>query len=179
MNNPVKTSLDLSSELRTLYKKWPEVKRFLKSKGCNSKDAEDIFQEALLIFTRKLDEPDFELTVEPFHYVKNTCKFIWYNQSRKENKNRHTELHENVIQEDEEWILKELKLVSIEKAIEKIGKQCQQLLQLFYGQGLSMADIAQKIGLRSDKVAKVQKHRCITKVKEIVMNSPADQHIHH
>lgn len=175
MNNPAKQTLDINSELRSLYKKWPDVKRFLKSKGCNSTDAEDIFQEALLIFTRKLDEPDFELTVAPFHYVKNTCKFLWYNQNRKEGKHRQTELHENFSEEENEWILNELKLRSIENAMSKIGKQCQQLLQMFYGLGYSFDDIAKRIGIRNGKVAKTQKYRCILKVKEIVSNDSNDQ----
>lgn len=179
MNNPAKHTLDIDSTLKALYKKYPDVKRFLKSKGCNSKDAEDIFQESLLIFTRKLDEPGFELTVEPFHYVKNTCKFLWYNQSRKEGKHRQTELHENFSDEEEDlWMLNELKLRSIENAMLQIGKQCQQLLQMFYGLGLSMGEIAKKIGLRNDKVAKVQKFRCITKVKEIVLNDSSDHSFH-
>ena len=179
MNNPAKQPLDKNLTLKALYKKWPDVKRFLKSKGCNSTDAEDIFQEALLIFTRKLDEPDFDLTVEPFHYVKNTCKFLWYNQNRKEGKHRQTELHENFSEDEDEWILNELRLRSIENAMLQIGKQCQQLLQMFYGLGYSLVDIANKIGMRNDKVAKTQKYRCMLKVKEIVMNDSNDQSLHH
>lgn len=179
MINTGKQVLDVNAELEVLYNKWPDVKRYLKSKGCKSADAEDIFQEALLIFARKLKDPEFELTVESFHYVKSTCKFIWYNQSRKESKHRQTELHENFSEEeDEDWILKELKLKSIEDALSQIGKQCQQILKMFYGLGLNMVEIAKKVGLRNDKVAKAQKYRCINKVKEIVLNEPSNQSIH-
>lgn len=181
MIKQAKHAIDLKSELEILYKKWPDVKQFLKSKGCNSTDAEDIFQESLLIFTRKLKDPDFELTVEPFHYVKSTCKFIWYNQSRKEGKHYRTELHENFSEDEnnDEWILKELKLKSVEDAISQIGKQCQQILQMFYGLGTSMVDIAKKLGMRNDKVAKAQKYRCINKVKEIITNDTTTPSIHH
>jgi RNA polymerase sigma factor (sigma-70 family) len=176
MNNPLEHNKDLRAELDTLYKRWPEVKRFLKSKGCKVQDAEDIFQEALLIYTRKLNESEFELTTAPFNYVMNTCKFLWYNQSRSENKYRYTELHENISKEEEDWILKELKLSQIEKAISQIGEKCQQLLQLLFGQGLKMSEIATKIGVKSGNVVKVQKFRCIQKVKDIVLNSPNDIH---
>jgi len=179
MNNPTKQTLDLRAELDILYKRWPEVKRFLKSKGCKVTDAEDIFQEALLIYTRKLNEPDFELTSDPFNYVMNTSKFLWYNQSRRENKYRYTEIHENVSSEEEEWIVKELKLSKIEKALAQIGEKCQKLLQLLYDHGLSMSEIAERIGLRNGNAAKVQKFRCIQKVKDIVMKSPSDFDIHH
>jgi RNA polymerase sigma factor (sigma-70 family) len=161
-----KDQIDIQKELKALYKKWPDVKYYLKSIGCKTTDAEDIFQEALLIYTRKVNNPEFELTVQPFHYVKNTCKYLWYNQSRKEGKIQLTEFSENFAEDDDQWFQKEMKLRSIEKALTKIGKQCQDLLKLFYGLGWSMIDVAKKLGLRNDKVAKAQKYRCLIKVKE-------------
>lgn len=164
-----------TSELHTLYKKWPDVKRYLRSLGCNSTDAEDIFQEALVLFARKRTQSDFDLTVEPFHYVKNTCKFLWYNQSRKESKHRTSEINDSFTEEiDDTWFEKEQQLALIEKALLKLGEKCQQLLQLFYGKGWSMTDIAKKIGLRNDKVAKAQKYRCLTKAKEEVQKLRPD-----
>lgn len=158
-----------TSELQALYNKWPDVKRYLRSLGCPSTDAEDIFQEALVIFTRKRSESTFELTVEPFHYVKNTCKFLWYNQSRKESKHKTSEVNEQTSEiADDAWFQKEQQLLLIEKALLGIGEKCQQLLQLFYGKGWSMMDIAKKLGLRNDKVAKAQKYRCLEKAKEEV-----------
>ncbi len=156
-------------QLRKLYAKWPDIKRYLRGLGCPGEDAEDIFQEALLIFVRKMEDPQFELTVEPIYYVKNTCKFLWYNQARKQAKHPVGELNEQfLVEEDQGWWEKELKLKSIEQALSKIGKQCQELLQRFYGLGESMVDIAKKLGLRNDKVAKAQKYRCMTKVKEVI-----------
>ena len=157
-----------SKTLTELYKKWPDFKRFLYSIGCTAADAEDVFQEALLIFSRKIDEPDFVLTVEPFHYVKSTCRFIAYNANRKKAKMPKSELHEGFAEEDTDWMLKELRFRKLEEALTKIGKQCQQLLKLFYGKGANMVEIAKKLGMRNDKVAKAQKYRCIHKVKEVL-----------
>lgn len=171
---------DLHQELKQLYKKWPEAKRFLKSLGCNSTDAEDLFQEALVIYCRKKESADFTLTVEPFVYVRNTTKLLWYNQSRKQNKNVHVELDQDVKQLDDEWFQKEMKIRQIETAIHQLGKQCRELLELFYGLGWNMVDIAKKIGLRNDKVAKAQKYRCLQKAKEnalSVENSTTSIHI--
>lgn len=171
MTETAKVALSKDQTLRELYRKLPDIKRFLASMGCPTTDAEDVFQEALLIFSRKLDEPDFELTVEPFHYVKNTCKFIWYNASRKNAKMRTEEISDAPDFEDNQWIEKELKLRRIETAITKIGQKCQQLLKMFYGGGSTMSEIAQKLGFRNDKVAKAQKYRCIHKVKEALENT--------
>lgn len=173
MNQPTTDPVinGLKKDLQALYRKWPEIKRYLKSKGCSAINAEDIFQEALVIFCRKKENPDFLLTVEPFFFVRNTCKLIWYNQARKENKNIHVELNADVQSINDDWFEKEMKLVRIEKALQTLGKQCQEILQLFYGLGWSMLDIAKKTGLRNDKVVKAQKYRCLQKAKEAVQTS--------
>jgi hypothetical protein len=42
-----------------------------------------------------------------------------------------------------------------------------------------MSEIAERIGLRNGNAAKVQKFRCIQKVKDIVLNAPEDYDIHY
>lgn len=162
--NTIQNSIQL--ELKSLYKKWPEVRRYMKTFGCNSRDAEDIFQEALLIYCRKKEDNAFVLTTDPFFYVRNTCKLLWYNQSRKEQKQQTFELEKDIAEMDDDWFQKEMNLSRIEKAIQQLGQQCRELLQLFYGSGWNMTDIAKKIGLRNDKVAKAQKYRCLQKTRE-------------
>lgn len=163
-------TVNMQQELKQLYRKWPDIRRYLKTLGCDSVSAEDIFQEALLIYVRKRESSDFELTVEPFFYVRNTCKLLWYNQARKEQKQISTELHENIEASDDQWFEKEMKIREVESTLEKLGAQCQELLQLFYGLGWNMVDIAKKIGLRNDKVAKAQKYRCLQKAKELMQD---------
>jgi RNA polymerase sigma factor (sigma-70 family) len=158
-----------AEELKELYKKWPDIKRYLQTLGCKASDAEDIFQEALLIFIRKKEDKNFELTVAPFHYVKNTCKFLWYNQSRKQSKHRIVSTDDDFAEEEnDEWLQKEIRLQRIEEAMSSLGKQCQDILNFFYTKGMSMIDIAKKVGLRNDKVVKAQKYRCLNKLKDSV-----------
>ena len=168
---------EAEQELKALYKKWPEMKRFLATVGCHTVDAEDIFQEALLIYSRKKEDVSFVLTVEPFYFVKNTCKLLWYNEGRKQKKIPKTELTNEEMELDDSWFQKELKIRNIEKALEKIGKQCQEILQLFYGLGWNMVDIANKIGLRNDKVAKALKYRCLQKAKELTVEQESNEEI--
>lgn len=154
--------------LKELYAKWPIIRRHLKSFGCIGSNAEDIFQEALLILCRKIKDPNFTLEVDTIHFVKGTCKFLWYNQSRKEQKQQTFHLEKDIEQIDEDWLEKENQITEIEQAILSIGKQCQEILKLFYGKSMSMELIAQKVGLRNEKVAKAQKYRCIQKVKDLI-----------
>lgn len=168
----------IESELRALYKRWPDTRKFLRTLGCTGTDAEDIFQEALVIFVRKREQADFELTVDPYFYVRNTCKLLWYNQSRRKGKQQTYALETDVEQLEDDWFRKESQIRTIESALTKLGKQCQELLQLFYGLGWNMTDIAKKIGLRNDKVAKVQKYRCLNKAKELVREDGDAETLH-
>lgn len=163
-----KQESEIRIELKALYKRWPEVRRFLSTIGCNANNAEDIFQEALVIFIRKKEDPTFILTVEPFFYVRNTCKLLWYNQARKEGKNPTFALEQDVIDQNDDWFKKESQLRRIENAIQLLGEQCRQILKLFYGAGIAMSEIAKKVGLRNEKVVKAQKYRCLQKAKEKV-----------
>lgn len=155
-------------ELKTLYKKWPEIRKFLSSLGCTKDVAEDLFQEALIIYCRKRQTPDFVLDVEPFFYVRNTCKLLWYNESRKKSKEATFSMTQDVADINDDWFEQEMKFKTIESALEKLGKKCREILHLFYGLGWSMSDIAYKIGLRNDKVVKAQKYRCIQDAKLMV-----------
>ena len=172
---PMKPSSDThvasEQELRQLYRKLPDIKRYLSVLGCGKDEAEDLFQEALVIYIRKKEQPGFELNVEPFFYVRNTCKLLWYNRARKQGRNPSFSLETDVAAQDDEWFEKEQRLRSIELALAKLGEQCRELLQLFYGLEWNMSDIAQKIGLRNDKVAKAQKYRCLQKAKELAHTS--------
>lgn len=165
-------SSEIHNELKQLYRKWPDIKRFMKSLGCDELLAEDLFQEALLIYSRKRSEPDFVLTVEPFFYVKNTCKLLYYNHARKMENKLTSKLEGDVTQLEDSWFEKETKLIQVEKALLQLGEQCREILHLFYNLGWNMVDIAQKIGLRNEKVAKVQKYRCIQKAKEFIQEIP-------
>ncbi len=160
---------EIEREIMQLYKRWPEIRKYMKILGCERVEAEDIFQEALLIYSRKRQSADFELTVDAFFYVKNTCKLIWYNTARKVQRRGGpaVELVE-VVDTLDPWMEKELKYSAAEKAISQLGKQCQELIELFYVQKWSMQAIAEKVGLRNEKVAKVQKYRCLQKAKDLV-----------
>lgn len=159
---------EVRKELKILYKHFPEVKRLLRSFGCNKNAAEDIFQEALIIYLRKKNDSSFEFQLEPIHFIKQTCKLLWMNMARKEQSQKTSTFEFDLEDVSDDWMEKELQFKQLETALSKIGEKCKQLLQLFYGLGWSMVEIAKKLDFDNDKVAKAQKYRCIQKAKELV-----------
>jgi RNA polymerase sigma factor (sigma-70 family) len=171
MEKPIYNPLEIKKELAVLYKYLPEVKRLLRTFGCDAVTAEDLFQEALIIYLRKKNDPDFDFQLAPIHFIKQTCKLLWYNAARKEQKHGATGLELDLEEIPDSWMEKELQYKQLESALTKIGNQCKELLHLFYGLGWNMVDIANKLGMRNDKVAKAQKYRCIQKAKELVQEA--------
>jgi DNA-directed RNA polymerase specialized sigma24 family protein len=96
---------------------------------------------------------------------------LWYNAARKEQKHGASSLEFDLEDVADPWMEKELQYKRLETALEKIGRQCKELLHLFYGLGWNMADIAKKLDFRNDKVAKAQKYRCMQKAKELVQEA--------
>ena len=168
MEKPFYNPQEVQKELSVLYKHFPEVKRLLRSFGCDGLTAEDIFQEALIIYLRKKNDPAFDFQLAPIHFIKQTCKLLWYNTARKVQKQGAGSLESDLEEIPDSWMEKELQYKQLETALSKIGKQCRELLHLFYGLGWNMVAIAKKLDFRNDKVAKAQKYRCIQKAKDVV-----------
>lgn len=171
MEKPLYDPLEIKKELAVLYKHFPETKRLLRTFGCDALTAEDLFQEALIIYLRKKNEPGFEFQLAPIHFIKQTCKLLWFNAARKEQKQGAGSLEVDLEAAPETWMEKEIQYKQLEGALEKIGKQCKELLHLFYGLGWNMVDIAKKLDFRNDKVAKAQKYRCMQKAKDLVQEA--------
>lgn len=171
MEKPFYNHSEVKKELAVLYKHFPEVKRLLRTFGCDGVTAEDLFQEALIIYLRKKNEQDFAFQLAPIHFIKQTCKLLWFNEARKSQKHGAASLETDVEAIPDAWMEKELQYKQLENVLTKIGKQCKELLHLFYGLGWNMADIAKKLDFRNDKVAKAQKYRCIQKAKELVQEA--------
>src|SRR6202012_290891 len=63
--------------LNSLYRNFPMIRRIIRSRGGNIKDAEDIFQEALLILLKKVAQPEFHLTAKLSPYLYSVCNYLW------------------------------------------------------------------------------------------------------
>ncbi|WP_341214957.1 sigma-70 family RNA polymerase sigma factor [uncultured Wocania sp.] len=153
-----------------LYHLYPKIETLVLSKGGSKQDASDVFQEALIILNRNLEKSDFKLTSSFYTYLYSVSRFIWKDTQKKFSKQ---ELH-NLSGEEVEYfhsVLEEKKYQLAERAFLELGERCRQLLQLFYHKAMSFKDITKVMQFKSEKVAKNQKYKCLTKAKDIYRNS--------
>ena len=148
--------------------------KLIVSKGGSNEDAKDVFQEALIIFYEKARQEDFQLTATIGTYLYSVCRFLWKDQLVKKKGKSTAEFSSELSSADEaelqEVLKKEEQFIKMETVLNQIGEKCLELLQLFYYKGLRMKEIASKLGLKSEKIAKNQKYKCLERAKQKVQS---------
>ncbi len=155
--------------LLALYKNFPAVKKMVRLNGGNTADAEDIFQEALIILCKKIKESGFVLSAQLSTYLFSVCRFLWKDELKKR-KNHLVNDFDTGIDDLEALQLKdraaeEERIKLAEKVINELGDRCREVLLLFYNGGLKLKDIAVKMGYSSENTAKNQKYKCLEAAK--------------
>ncbi len=159
---------------KKLYNLYPKIETLIVSKGGNKQDASDVFQEALIILNRNLKKSDFKLTSSFYTYLYSVSRFIWKDTQKKFSKQELHNLSDNEVGYFHS-VLEEKKYQLAERAFLELGKRCRQLLQLFYHKAMSFKDIANVMQFKSEKIAKNQKYKCLTKAKDIYRTSNSIQ----
>jgi RNA polymerase sigma factor (sigma-70 family) len=139
------------------------------SKGGKAEDAEDIFQEALIILCRKVKEPGFKLTAQLSTYLFSVCRFLWKDELKKRKPltpgDFETGFNQTEEKEMEVLAEQEQRARLAEKVLNELGERCRELLLLFYNAGLKLKDIASRMGYNSESTAKNQKYKCLEGAK--------------
>ena len=152
-----------------LYKNYPQVEKLILSKGGSKEDAKDIFQEALIIFYEKVTNTEFKLTSAIGTYLYSVSRFLWKDELLKRKGKTAVDVSFEFSSEEETEfqlaIEREAKFKQIESVLTQLGDKCLQLLKMFYYEDLSMSVIASKVGLKSEKIAKNQKYKCLERAK--------------
>lgn len=152
-----------------LYRYWPKVETLILSKGGSKEEAQDIFQEALIVFCKKVKQTDFKLTASIDTYLYSVSRLLWKNESRKKGRQVTEGLEGQLPAGEEEdlsnFLEQEERIKKAESVIAGLSERCQEILVLFYHKAMRMAAIAQKMGFSSEKVAKNQKYKCLEHAK--------------
>jgi RNA polymerase sigma factor (sigma-70 family) len=150
-----------------LYNYFPVVKKMVLANGGRVEDAEDIYQETLIVFYRKANDPSFKLTSAISTYLYSISRFMWMDQSRKQQKQGFVDIQNEILNETEfvDEIEAENKYKQAEKVISELGDRCKELLILFYFHSKKLKDIASKMGYNSENTAKNQKYKCLEAAK--------------
>jgi RNA polymerase sigma factor (sigma-70 family) len=160
-----------SLALKGLYKILPFVKKYVSANSGTADDAQDIFQDALVILCKKAQSGSFILTVPMKDYLMAIVKNCWLQELRRRKKLPGGETPNDIISIE----TGETPGFDLAKAaFELLGEKCRQLLILFYYKNESFKKIAAQLSFSDEKIAKNQKYRCLQKAKEYYITLSKD-----
>ena len=158
------TSFEL---LYRLY--YPTIAAHVTRNSGNTADAEDIFQETIIVLLQQVRRADFVLTSSLKTYLVAIARSLWLNRLRAaknaplygldtyagpgENAGFDQEPEPDQTEKLTQWLT-------------KITRHCQQLLNAIFFQHQSMSSLMQKMGWKNKHTAANQQYKCIQQVKK-------------
>jgi len=151
----------------------PRIAKFIVANGGNVHDAKDVFQDAIVIIYQKARQQDFELKSKFSTLLYGVCRNLWGNRLQKVSRKRVTFLgddkYKDIAADFGGTMEKEEKSKLLWAAFKHLGKECQQLMKLFFAKK-KMAEIVEIMGYNSLGYAKKRKYVCkerlVKKIKE-------------
>lgn len=152
--------------LQFIYKNfYSKINFFIKKNSGDDDDANDVFQEAIIIIFRKLKANDLVLDCSFDTYLYSVCRFLWLKQLDKRKiekekiKDNH-DYHEDIYDDGLEKVADLNERYRLyQKHFINLGKDCQKILQLYFDK-VPLKNIAQIMGFKSEKYAKKRKFKC-------------------
>lgn len=153
------------SALDIIYKKnYKMMTRLVISNNGTEEEAKDIYQDAILIFWQKAQKKDFVLTSKISTFIYSVCQNLW--RKELERKSRLS----NEVKDDKEVndFDKQERIKIIHECINSLGENCRKVLMYYYFDGLSMNDIAKKLGFANADTAKTKKYKCKKELDKLI-----------
>ena len=134
-------------------------------------DAEDIFQEAMIVLYQKSIDKEFQLNCQLKTYLYSVSKRLWLKklQSIQRFGIQADDVEDFIsVESDLQKHQQEQNQFSImENAMEKIGEPCKSLLEAFYIHRKQMQEIANQFSYTNANNAKTQKYKCLVRLKKL------------
>lgn len=150
---------------------FPAILRLIETNHGLRQDAEDLFQEALIVVYLRYKEGNLTLTCRLSTFIYAICRNMWMERVRREA--RQVQLDESQMEIVDltpstlEAMEETEKNLIMTRSLAQLGEDCQRLLKLFSA-GLSMRDIARELNYSSERYARKRKFSCKEALLELV-----------
>lgn len=162
--------------MRQLYKTCFPMTKYMVCKNNGSvSDAEDIFQDTMIIVYNKVKQVDFSLTSKLSTYVSAVSKNLWLKHLRDNKVSANNlkiddfklasleNIHESLEFTEQQVMLGKLLMTS--------GQKCYDILKAFYFEKLRIKKIAKLFNYSSEQIVRTQKMRCLKKLRTLMKNN--------
>jgi RNA polymerase sigma factor (sigma-70 family) len=153
------------SALEFLYKKYYRMMtKLVISNSGTEEEARDIYQDALIVFWEKAKKGDLVMTSKISTFIYSICLNLWRKELDRKSRFSNEEKEEFEFNDIE----KHERIKVIHDCLDELGETCKKILMYYYFDGLSMTDIAEKLGYANTDTAKTKKYKCKKRLDELV-----------
>ena len=148
-----------------------KVISFVRQNNGNEADGQDVYQEGIIVLDRNIREKKYRGDSTLSLYLFASCRFIWMNQLRK-NQRLNLEADATTMDRPTEetpeftFIAKEKRAI-LKQLLSQLGEKCQKILEMWQ-LSYSMTEIAKAMDLKNEKMARKSKYRCQQALMKIV-----------
>lgn len=162
--------------LKKVYQQhWNMVLSLVLNNSGSEADAKDIYQEAIIVLLQKARSGEFVLTSKLKTYLYSVCRRLWLKQLNRNSKFTGTvDDNESFAELDEDMDAHEKKTAMqrvIRTSMDELGEPCKTIIVDFFYGGLTMEEIATKMGYTNAANAKNQKYKCFKRFKKLVIEN--------
>ncbi len=154
-----------------LYKKhFSMVNRFVINNNGTTIDAQDIFQETMLIFVEKLRQDDFHLTASVKTYIMAIVKHLCLKKMRAPHRETaFTDSHNNQFYDEITYVVEQEQSYwdKLENYMSKITSHCNRLIHDMFFKNKPIDQIQQEYGYSTKHNAINQKHKCVEQIRKV------------
>lgn len=151
--------------LEVVYQKnYRMMVRLVTSNNGTEEEAKDVYQEAVIVFWQKANSGNLVLTSKMSTYIYSICMNLWRKELERKKRYANEEKDAKEYQTQE----KEERIRIIRETVGKLDDTCRKVLTYYYFDGMSMKDIAEKIGFANTDTAKTKKYKCKKKLDELI-----------
>jgi RNA polymerase sigma factor (sigma-70 family) len=150
------------------------IRQMVKTNSGNDTDADDVFQDAILVLYRKIKENRLNLYVAFSTYLYAVAKKIWQNELKRRSQNScniddFDDLHYD--DDIEVELIKNEKHKLIWDHFENLSKDCRKIIRLFID-GHSISEVKEIMNYSSEQHTKNRRLRCKNNLIKSIMNDP-------
>lgn len=161
---------DRAQALTTLYRQgFPSVRRYIGRRGGTVQDAQDVFQDALVILYEQATGGTLVLTASASTYLLSISRNLWHQELRRRARLPHEPLPPEwePAASEEEPVPPDL-AGAVRDYVAQLNEKCKSLLLGFYYFQQPLAQLAEAHGYRSVRSATVQKFKCLERLRRAV-----------
>ncbi len=166
-----KNNLIVSQVIKDNIKKINQL--VLLNNGSES-DAQDLFQETMIVLYRKIQEKDFNLTCSVGTYIYSIAKLLWLKELSKRSKGKLVDENVDFVidnnAEIQETIQKNERLKLFREKYEELSDDCKKVLHMFLME-IPLKEITQIMGYSSEQHTRNRRYRCKEALIKKIINS--------